>query len=740
MQNHMHTLHSSKLNNRNEASFLKNFAKNFFPVLCICLGLALSLIPTHSFAEDKSFEETFKHIKNKHKLYQVTSNRPLFFGDNLNEDQLHELEKAFGEIQQENSSFRNNRKNRRTFATPRKGILDPKINSTKNSAKSFNRGGINMEESIPYYFTKLEVLANGKVLVTETIAIISEGHNFKTGITRKLKKKFKNHLGEKQEVTYTISGVTHNKRAETYQIEKTNDEILLNIGDESQRLNNGVHIYTITYVADRLISYQQDADWLFYNVTGNDWPLPIIRVAAAVVLPHGLVATDQTGYTGLPGYEGQDIDLHIDGEGSRGFVVNRTLNKSEGFSLAVTWPGGYIEAPDSDRKMAFFLLDHGSFIAGLLGLLTIITYLLITWKLATNTSRSNRVKPVGSPPNELSAATIRQLVLGKKFDNKALTSTLVNMAVKGILSIQEDETGTFKIIKNKDDSSDLSHGERKVLRQLFGKTDTSIDVNEANNLKIKRAAKDLRQSLAAEYRRIFFAQNKAYVLTCLFMFIITMFAMTMMSLNPRDIIQTTGILCISIPLVFVFVAEAYTSKQEHKTRKSALFGALAISSITASIYFLSLYSYHTSVGTALIIPIIATCASIAINLFMSPKVLGGDIMLSLKGFRLYFIGNSTPAAKTGDKAMRQFNKLLPYALAMDAEKDWHKKFDEHFKEYKEHGVSWYTGRTFAEDVSKDITNALSSALSIALNIDAPEVKKSVRSRKRIKNLKNTGKS
>lgn len=711
-----------------------NYISSKLVIFGILFALVFS-ISGNAFAEGKSFEETFKHIKDKHKLYPVTSNRPLFFGNNLTAEQLKELEGAFGKIDKEHKQYLPDTKRKR-FASPREGILDPKggnLKLTKPAAR-----GISVEESIPFFFSKIEVLGNGKVLITETIIIINEGKAFTNGITRRFKKKFTNHLGEKQHVTYAISSIKRNSKAETYYIDKTNDEIILEIGAKNHILPDGVHSYTITYIVDRLISYHGDQDWLYYNVTGTDMPLPLIRAAATVILPKGLIATEQTGFTGVPGYEGQDIDLHIDGEGSRGFVVNRTLDQGEGFSLAITWPGGYIEAPDSDRKIAFFLLDHGSLLAGLFGLLAIGIYLVVTWKIASKTAKSSRISPISTPPNELSPATIRQLVLGKKLDNKALTSTLLNMAVKGVITITQDENKQFTIIKNKDDATDLSHGERKVLRHLFTKADTSIEINDANNLKIRRASKDLKQSLAAEYRRIFFSQNIGYVLTCLLMFIITILSMTMMSLSPIDIIKPTILLCISIPLVFAFIAEAYTSKQEHKKKPAIVYATLAITSIATSFYFLHIYSVHTSIATALIIPIIAICASIAMNLFMSPKILGGEIMQSLKGFRLYFIGNSVPTATTGDKAMHLFGKLLPYAFAMDTEKDWHKKFAEHFKQHKEYTPKWYKGGTFTTNVEEDITHILSTDFAKALNMQVQAPKKNIRSRSRKKINKSAG--
>lgn len=694
----------------------------------ILLALVLS-VSGKAFAEAKSFDETFKHIKDKHKLYPVTSNRPLFFGNNLTAEQLKELEGAFGKIEKEHKQVSTDT-GRQRFATPREGILDPKGGDFRPN-KPVARG-ITVEESIPFFFSRIEVLANGKVLITETISIINEGKAFTTGITRRLKKKFTNPLGEKQHVTYAISSVQRNAKAETYYIDKTNDEVILEVGAKDHRLPDGVHTYTITYIVDRLISYQGDQDWLYYNVTGTDMPLPLIRAAATVILPKGLTATEQTGFTGVPGYEGQDIDLHVDGEGSRGFVVNRTLDQGEGFSLAITWPGGYIEAPDNDRKISFFLLDHGSFLAGMFGLFAIVIYLVVTWKVASNAAKKSRITPVSTPPNELSPATIRQLVLGKKLDNKALTSTLLNMAVKEVITINQDENKQFTIIKNKDDATDLSHGERKVLRHLFTKAETSIEINDANNLKIRRASKDLKQSLAAEYRRIFFSQNAGYVLTCLLMFIITILSMTMMSLSPVDIIKPTILLCVSIPLVFVFIAEAYTSKQEHKNKQAIIYTVLATTSTATSFYFLHIYSTHTSMATALIIPIIAICASIAMNLFMSPKILGGEIMQSLKGFRLYFIGNSIPTATSGDKAMHLFGKLLPYAFAMDTEKDWHKKFAEHFKQYKEYAPKWYKGGTFTANAEEDITYILSTDFAKALNIQVEAPRKNIRTRSRKK--------
>ena len=103
------------------------------------------------------------------------------------------------------------------------------------------------------------------------------------------------------------------------------------------------------------------------------------------------------------------------------------------------------------------------------------------------------------------------------FDNQAFASAVINLAVKGCLTISEEskafglstEYTLHKILKAPWDS--LSKGEKKIFRRLFPGTAMTLKLENENHKKVSSAMEALKDFLKEEYHKATFVNNSGYM-------------------------------------------------------------------------------------------------------------------------------------------------------------------------------------------------------------------------------------
>ena len=101
-----------------------------------------------------------------------------------------------------------------------------------------------------------------------------------------------------------------------------------------------------------------DHDELYWNVTGNEWEVPIQEATATVTLPPGLPASgvQVTAYTGPRGVAGTDYEKVVD-DAVR-FRTTRPLRPREGLTIVVGWPPGVVARPAAWQQAWWLVLDN----------------------------------------------------------------------------------------------------------------------------------------------------------------------------------------------------------------------------------------------------------------------------------------------------------------------------------------------------------------------------------------------
>jgi hypothetical protein len=236
---------------------------------------------------------------------------------------------------------------------------------------------------------------------------------------------------------------------------------------------DATRVVNIDYAVRNAIRSFDDHDEFYWNVTGNDWPVPIDHASAFVTLPEnaagGLRAQAFTGVYGST--EGAaTVDVH------GADVMLETTNPLPmrgGLTLDVYIPKDVVKAPGALTRLFWFL---GSNPIVFLPLLTLGVMLALWHTVGKDPDPGVSVAPMYEPPKGLSPAEVGTLI-DDSTDPRDLTSTIVDLAVRGYLKIEE-KVNTFLVFKSKDYvfhllkpreqwGNDLSPHERVMLENIF---------------------------------------------------------------------------------------------------------------------------------------------------------------------------------------------------------------------------------------------------------------------------------
>jgi uncharacterized membrane protein YgcG len=234
-----------------------------------------------------------------------------------------------------------------------------------------------------------------------------------------------------------------------------------------------VNDYWIHYRVGRGILFLEEHDELYWNATGHDVNVPIASTSARVYLPTGLTPADvdQLCFTGRQGSLEQACEMRP-GVGAVAFVAERGLRANEGLSVVVGIPKGVIAEPSRLTRWLDRVRDYLSAWIALPAL--VLAGLVAIWRRRGRDPVAGAAVPVRyEPPEGLSPAEIGT-VLDERADLIDVSATLLDLAVRGYLRIEETESDGFLFLRDKDwllvklrEGDGLRAHERALFDRLF---------------------------------------------------------------------------------------------------------------------------------------------------------------------------------------------------------------------------------------------------------------------------------
>lgn len=358
--------------------------------------------------------------------------------------------------------------------------------------------------SITFFHADIEVRADSSLRVTETIDTLF--YRPRHGLYRDIPFRYTDELGKESYTPLRVVSVADPYgTAWRHKTERSGGFLRIRIGDPDKFVE-GRQVYVITYIVENGVLFFPDHDELYWNVTGNDWPVPISSAAAtATVTAGGRSLAFRTGaYTGHRGSREEAFTVSTFANGAT-FTSTRPFRPGEGMTIVLGWEKGVV-LPGSGVKEALFrfnLSENWVFAAPLL----CFGFMLARWYgKGRDPYTGDPLVVAYGPPEEdgrlLSPAEMGVL-LDERLDPKDLTASVVNLAVKRHLSIEEikipgllfDKTG-YLLRKTKEPGEELSPFERMLLERLFHEHGSEVNVSDLK-LKFFRNIEELKKEAFA---------------------------------------------------------------------------------------------------------------------------------------------------------------------------------------------------------------------------------------------------
>lgn len=539
------------------------------------------------------------------------------------------------------------------------------------------------DERILDFHADITVREDASLLVTERIRVRAEGREIKRGIHRDFPTRYKDRLGNDVRVGFKVLRVARDGAPEPFHLRPRGNGESVYIGRSSVFLPPGEYAYEIVYETDRQLGFFPNYDELYWNVTGNGWAFPIDRAAATVRLPRGASVVDQEAYTGPQGARGKAFRAWVSGDGSAAFETAAPLGPKEGLTVVVSWPKGHVREPDFRRRLEWFLEDNQGVQWGLLALGVVLAYYLLVWRLVGKDPEPDSIMPLYEPPGGVSPAAARY-ISNMGYDDKAFAAALVNMAVRGYVTL-EDAEGSYTVRKSPQGSRSSLYSEEREAADHLLQSGPSIELEQRNHASIGKAVSALKKSLSRQYEKVYFVTNLGYFVVGLLLTAALLVHNGFSSARQPEIFAFMCVWLTGWSLgVFALVRTMLLQWREFLTGGSALslFPALFLTAFSVpflggealGIFMLGKASYPMMPALLL--------AMVVVNYLFydwlkAPTLAGRRVLDRIEGFKMFLSAVEKDRVDTlypGGRTPELFERYLPYALALGVEQQWADKF------------------------------------------------------------------
>ena len=302
-----------------------------------------------------------------------------------------------------------------------------------------------LAERISAFSGTLDVHTDASVSVTETITYDFEGAS-RHGIFRDVKESYKDKLGTTENISITDVQVT-DARGQDYAFttSESGGYLHIKIGDPNV-LVTGVKTYAISYIAHDVIGFFGDHDEIYWNVTGDQWQVPID--SAGVGVWTSVDSISHACYTGVAGSTAScTSEARRDGT-NKPIVLftTKALQSGEGMTVAVGLPKGVIVEPTRSDRVIRYIEQNGILAFPFLVLMIL---LLIWMKYGKDAKGRGTIIPEYDAPEGLSPVAATEIVY-QKVRPSDVSALIIRLAVLGSIRIARIEQTTFGVFKSVD--------------------------------------------------------------------------------------------------------------------------------------------------------------------------------------------------------------------------------------------------------------------------------------------------
>lgn len=580
-------------------------------------------------------------------------------------------------------------------------------------------------EHIRDFQVQIEVQPDGAVVVTEQIEVLALGQAIRRGIFRDLQLQSYDALGLFTP-DFELLEALRDGQPETYRVEELSSGPRIYLGHPERFLEPGVYRYRLRYRMADQVDRLEDFDELYWNVNGVGWQFAIRSLGATVVLPPGAEVLQESAYTGGYGQQGSDYRVERLGPDRLRFETTRPLGAGENLTVAVGWPKGFVAGGEGGAWLRWMEEQGPLRVAGVLLALLLVYYLAVWWRVGRDPA-AGTIVPVYSP--ELPPAAMR-FIRRMGFDNDCVAAALLNLAVKGQVTLEEDQKGTLTLRRAvpPDGSPEASPGEAVLYNGLLGSRG-SLTLDKSNQATLYKGREALRRHFAETFDRIFFRRNRGWFLLGA---VLTVIGWAVISLTqPVLLVAFLQVIWLGF-LAFVLTTLGRQALRLWRLPAGSSGvgekGALVIIAIfvlfAASAFLGSLLAISGEMGWDLTLAVLALGGvnTLFLHLLKAPTAIGREALDEIEGTRLYLTVAEADRLRfhnPPDRTPEHFEALLPYAVALGVETEWTRQFADLLERAaaargeESYRPTWYRGRRFSGARFGELGRAVSTAYASA---------------------------
>lgn len=498
--------------------------------------------------------------------------------------------------------------------------------------------------SIARFDTSLDIRADSAIDVTETI--VADFAEPKHGIFREIPIRYAVGLHQ-YALRFRLLGVDDGQgNPRTTDTSYRDNLVRLKIGDADRTLT-GRQTYRIRYRVLRAILWEGNHAWdsdhavLRWNATGTEWHVPMDSTSVTVSLPRDVPDANlsYTAWTGAYGAKGKDYTATRPDARTIRFETGH-LGPGEGITIDVVLPADVVVRPSALARLGWWVSDNFPYA---LIPITLGACLLLWHRRGRDLPGRGTIVVEYEAPDGLSPAEVGTLI-DERVDLRDLSATLIDLAVRGYLRIQEIKNEGFLFGGSTDyeftklrEGKTLKPFEKKLFNKLFGSSSQVLlsDLKEKFYTAIPEARKEVYGSLV----------NARYF-----------------DGNPNTVRSTFAVL-----------------------------GLIAVVAATVVCAVIQLILVGRIFPLPLILGLIGSVVIVfVVSNFMPRKTREGRIAWErIRGLEEYIRRAEVEDLKAADR-QGVFEKLLPYAIALNLADRWAKAFEGLYTQPPE----WYrTNRT-----------------------------------------------
>ena len=333
--------------------------------------------------------------------------------------------------------------------------------------------------------SQITILEDTRVNVTETISV-----DFNTlqkhGIFRLIPVSYKTRYGNNLNVRFQLNSITDDA-GQPIPIQQTmeGDSVKLKIGDPDKTIT-GSNTYVIFYTVNRVITTPTDTAELYWNITGNNWPVTIAQATATITGPSDSV-TDSICFTGYLGSTLQDCQSNHNL--TLATFSTTDLLPGQGLTAAVGLDPTSLTFPTTWQNLLWFLSDNWIYATPLV---VFIFMFRLYWSRGRDKQYQNLFSETGSrtvplfhkldvlsvygPPQDFSPGEAG-VIVDEKVHDTDITAIIVDLARRGYFTIKDTTKKKFifnkrdiELIRTDKQEKDLLPFETSIMDMLFGQS------------------------------------------------------------------------------------------------------------------------------------------------------------------------------------------------------------------------------------------------------------------------------